>query len=240
MKIDNPIGTSEVRATVKNIRLYESGEGNEPITPFTNTWFACMYIPAIAGPIEAPTKLKRTVIPRDIPLNFLGVDSRTISKPPTCINDNPAATTARFVATKIPVEWNTNRLKNPMALTILPMRVGFTLPSLEIINPEEGANNKNTIINGSWICAVVMTLSPKPNGWGLLTNTGIVWKTVNIARNAITKMMLAERIILFVINWKLTNGDFDLFSIIIKRNNEIVATDKNRAIREFSIWAVCE
>ena len=43
-------------------------------------------------------------------------------------------------------------------------------------------------------------------------------------------MMLAERIILFVINWKLTNGDFDLFSIIIKRNNEIVATDKNRAI----------
>jgi hypothetical protein len=36
-----------------------------------------------------------------------------------------------------------------MALTILPMRVGFTLPSLEIINPEEGANNKNTIINGS-------------------------------------------------------------------------------------------
>lgn len=37
MKIDNAIGTSEVRATVKNIRLYESGEGNEPITPFTNT-----------------------------------------------------------------------------------------------------------------------------------------------------------------------------------------------------------
>ena len=37
MKIDNAIGTSEIIATVKNIRSYEYAEGNEPITPLTNT-----------------------------------------------------------------------------------------------------------------------------------------------------------------------------------------------------------
>jgi hypothetical protein len=36
MKIDNPIGISEARAIVRNIMLYESGEGNEP-TPSKNT-----------------------------------------------------------------------------------------------------------------------------------------------------------------------------------------------------------
>jgi hypothetical protein len=57
-----------------------------------------------------------------------------------------------------------SRLENPTALTILPIMVGFTLPNLETIKPEDGANNRNTIINGSWIFAVVMTLSPNPNG----------------------------------------------------------------------------
>ena len=42
--------------------------------------------------------------------------------------------------------------------------VGFTLPSLETIKPEDGANNRKTIMKGSWIFAVVITLSPKPNG----------------------------------------------------------------------------
>lgn len=37
MKIDSAIGTREIKATVKNIRLYESGEGNERITPGTST-----------------------------------------------------------------------------------------------------------------------------------------------------------------------------------------------------------
>lgn len=226
MKIDNAIGISEARAIVRNIKLYESEEGYEP-TPSMNTWFACMKMPATAGPTEPPTKVKRTVMPRDIPLNFLGVDCRTISNPPTCINDNPPAITAKFVATKLPFEWNMSRLEKPTALTILPIMVGFTLPSLETIKPEDGANNRNTIINGSWIFAVVMTLSPNPNGWGLLTSTGIVWKTVNIDRKAITRMILAERMVLLVSNWKLTNGDLDLLSTITNSTNEVIPMNKN-------------
>ncbi len=52
--------------------------------------------------------------------------------------------------------------------------VGLTLPILEIMNPEDGAKSKNTIINGSWIPALVTALPPNPNGAGLLTITGIV------------------------------------------------------------------
>jgi len=37
MKIDNAIGTSEITATVKNMKSYEYADGNEPITPLTNT-----------------------------------------------------------------------------------------------------------------------------------------------------------------------------------------------------------
>jgi hypothetical protein len=72
-----------------------------------------------------------------------------------------------------------------------------------------------------------MTLSPNPNGWGLLTRTGIVWKTVNIDRKAITRMILAERMVLLVNNWKLTNGDLDLLSTITNSTNEVMPMNKN-------------
>jgi hypothetical protein len=62
-----------------------------------------MNIPAIAGPMEAPIKLKSTVIPKISHYTF-GVDFRTISHPPTLIRDIPAATIARFIATKNSVE----------------------------------------------------------------------------------------------------------------------------------------
>ena len=42
-----------------------------------------------------------------------------------------------------------NRLKNPTTVIMLPKMVGFAFPSLEIIKPDDGANIKNTIINGS-------------------------------------------------------------------------------------------
>ena len=47
-------------------------------------------------------------------------------------------------------------------------------PILDTTYPDEGANNRNTIINGSWIPALVTALPPNPNGAGLLTITGIV------------------------------------------------------------------
>lgn len=37
MKIANTTGTIDIKAIVKNIRLYESGEGNEAAKSFMNT-----------------------------------------------------------------------------------------------------------------------------------------------------------------------------------------------------------
>lgn len=37
MKTANTTGTNDIKAIVKNIRLYESGEGNEPSNSFMNT-----------------------------------------------------------------------------------------------------------------------------------------------------------------------------------------------------------
>jgi hypothetical protein len=108
----------------------------------------CINIPATAGPTAPPIRLRRTVVPRDVPLNSLGVDSKTMLKPPTCINDSPTAIIDRVTANKKPVECNMRILKKPTVPIILPIIVGFVFPSLEIIKPEEGANNRNTIIKG--------------------------------------------------------------------------------------------
>ena len=65
----------ETIAAVRNMRLYDSIDGkNRAIPPIVNmTWLDCIYIPASAGPIEAPTILIRLLIPSDIPLDCLGV-----------------------------------------------------------------------------------------------------------------------------------------------------------------------
>ena len=44
-------------------------------------------------------------------------------------------------------------------------------------------------------------------------------------------MMFAERIILFVINFKLTRGDYDLLSMNTNSTNEIAPIDKNTGTR---------
>ena len=44
-------------------------------------------------------------------------------------------------------------------------------------------------------------------------------------------MMFAERIILFVINFKLTRGDYDLLSMNTNSTNEIAPIDKNTVTR---------
>jgi hypothetical protein len=49
----------------------------------------------------------------------------------------------------VSVECKRNILKKPIVLIIVPISVGFRFPNLDIIKPEEGANNRNTIINGS-------------------------------------------------------------------------------------------
>ena len=59
-------------------------------------------------------------------------------------------------------------------------------------------------------------------------------------RKAVTRMIFAESITLFVISWKLTNGEFDRFSIITKSTNDVMPTTINTNKRGFSIPCVCE
>src|SRR5207244_13530201 len=99
-RIANIIDDTEMKAAVRKIRLYDSGDGNEADIPpdFTNTCFACIYIPAITGPTEDPIRYIRRFIPNDIPLNCLGVEVSTIFTEPICINSNPTAIKTRTAA----------------------------------------------------------------------------------------------------------------------------------------------
>ena len=56
-----------------NIILYDSKEGNKKLEPFIDTWFDCIYILAIAGPIAIPTKKSIAVMPKDIPIESLSI-----------------------------------------------------------------------------------------------------------------------------------------------------------------------
>jgi hypothetical protein len=85
-------------------------------------------------------------------------------KPPTWARDRPPAIIARLADTKNSVEWNRNILKSPIMLITLPRMVGLIFPSLEIMNPDDGANNKNTTIKGSWILAAAVASPSNPNG----------------------------------------------------------------------------
>ena len=106
-----------------------------------------IYITAITGPIEPPTNTSTDYITSDTPLNWRGVYSIVILNAPTCIAEIPMATIARFIATKNSVEWNIKSMKEPIVITRVPAIVGLRLPILETMNPEAGANIKNTNIN---------------------------------------------------------------------------------------------
>ena len=105
-RIANTIDDTEIKAAVRKIRLNDSGDGNEADIPpdFTNTCFACIYIPAITGPTEDPIRYIRRFIPNDIPLNCLGVEVSTIFTDPICINSNPTAIKIRTAAIEACVE----------------------------------------------------------------------------------------------------------------------------------------
>ncbi len=100
--------TLKLRRAVRKIRLYDSGDGNEAgmpcVSDSTNTWFACIYIPAITGPTEDPIRYIRRFIPNDIPLNCFGVEVSTTFTEPICINANPTATKTRTAAIEASVE----------------------------------------------------------------------------------------------------------------------------------------
>ena len=49
------------------------------------------------------------------------------------------------------VEWNKYNTINPNVVSTYPSIRGFTVPNLDIINPDKGPKSKSTIEKGNWI-----------------------------------------------------------------------------------------
>ena len=129
----------------------------------------------MAGPIDIPTRNKRTVIPIDIPLTLGDTETNVILKPPTSANDNPPAIIDKFIIISNSVEWYIKRLEKPITLMILPIIVGFILPNLDIKNPDKIEIIKEINIKGSCTFAASIALPPNPDGGGFLISIDIVW-----------------------------------------------------------------
>ena len=65
------------------------------------------------------------------------------------MKDIPIAIMIRLIVIDNSDKWNKNRLKKPTEEIILPIIVGFTLPSFEIKNPEIIATKNSINIKGS-------------------------------------------------------------------------------------------
>ena len=59
-RIANAIDDTAIKVAVRNVRSYDSGDGNEAeilsVSDSTNTWSDCINVPAITGPTEAPIR----------------------------------------------------------------------------------------------------------------------------------------------------------------------------------------
>src|ERR1051326_9103457 len=89
----------ETSAAVMNMRLYACASGNCPGMPGIEAWFICWNNPARDGPIDIPIRFINNVIPRAIPVDFIGADKSTTLKPPVIESDRPDAMTARAAET---------------------------------------------------------------------------------------------------------------------------------------------
>jgi hypothetical protein len=97
-----------------------------------------MYMPARAGPIALPIILRNVVIPRDNPLNCLGVDNMTTFIAQKLVSDNPVDKTARLTETNNSIEWKKSKLIKLALVIIVPSMTGFRDPNFETMYPEVG------------------------------------------------------------------------------------------------------
>ncbi len=93
--------------------MYASADGKDsdvtaaavpPLPMTTEYWYDSKNIAATTGPTALPIILMSMVMPRDMPLFCLGVDSMTTFMAPTFVSDIPMARTARLVDIESPVE----------------------------------------------------------------------------------------------------------------------------------------
>jgi hypothetical protein len=101
---ERPIDIQDIRVAVKNMRLYESGVGNAPIIPIKVVLCVCIYIPAMAGPTDAPIIRISVLIPSETPISFLGVVNMITFIAPTFVNESPVDRIARSAETRNSVE----------------------------------------------------------------------------------------------------------------------------------------
>jgi len=118
--------------------------------------------------------LMRLLIPKDIPVNCLGVDKMITFMAPTLVNDKPADSNARFVETSNSVEWNRSKPMKAALVIKAPNIIGFNEPNFDTIKPEVGPKTRSIMANGSCTLPVLIASSPNPIGPGFLTQIGIV------------------------------------------------------------------
>ena len=101
---ERPIDIHEIRVAVKNMRLYESGVGKAPTIPGNEVLCVCIYIPAMAGPTDAPIIRISVLIPSETPISFLGVVNMITFIAPTFVNERPVDKITRSAETRNSVE----------------------------------------------------------------------------------------------------------------------------------------
>ena len=128
----------------------------------------------MAGPIELPIILISIFIPKDIPIDCLGVARVTTFIAPTFIKDIPADTIARFTETAISDECNNESTEKPPIIIIAPVIIGFIEPNLDIKKPEMEPKIKSTSAKGSCTFPAVIAFPSNPIGVGVRISIGIV------------------------------------------------------------------
>ena|SRR5581483_1193876 len=94
----------EIIVAVRNIRLYDSMLGKTPGIPGIVAVLVCIYMAAIAGPIDAPIILINVLIPSDTPTSCFGVANMITFMAPTFVSDSPVDNIARFTEINNSVE----------------------------------------------------------------------------------------------------------------------------------------
>jgi hypothetical protein len=88
-------------------------------------------VAAKAGPIELPIILIRVLIPKEMPLNCLGVERIITFIAPTLVSDSPVEIIPRLVETNSSLEWNKNNPRKPAEVITVPRMIDLNDPSFD-------------------------------------------------------------------------------------------------------------
>lgn len=211
---DKTIDTIESNTALRNIKSKENDEGRDSLIPLIVTWdwLVCMYIAAKAGPIELPTILSMLLIPIVTPEYCLGELRIIIFMAPTAVKERPADKIPKPIEINNSEEWKISIITKLEVVKIDPKIIGLKDPNFEIMIPDVGPNNNNTMANGNWTRPVSIGLSENPIGFGVCIKIGIVWKTINIEKPTIIIIVLGINIWGLMKILKSINGDLVCFS----------------------------